>query len=378
METSPRSDPLSLLVSPVDQYLRYSRGLEKIEPDERETCDRIGDLMSQGADALRRKSGHPARISHAKAHGAVTGKFIVHANLPDHLRQGLFAGPGKTYDVLLRLAHTPSATVDERTVSPPRGIAIKVLGVDGDQLVDHACSTQDFLFSTGKTFMVPSAKTFLQAVRRDTELALERSDTLMEAAGVPPRAPAKSAMFFGMESSHFDFADHPFLHPLAECYYSQTPFRYGDHVAKFCVKPVTPGLKALAGKPFEPQDANGMRIDVVEFFKHHDAEFVFGVQLATNSEDFSIEDANAEWPEDESPFQEVARIVIPAQDAYEAAKVAYIESLSFSPAHSLAAHRPLGSLNRARMYAYAVVAQKRRNELGVTQIEPDSIATFTT
>ena len=261
-------------------------------------------------------------------------------------------------------------------MSTPRGIAIKVLGVSGDQLAGHAGTTQDFVFDTGKTFIVPGAKSFLQAFKPNAELAPHLSDTTKGAVSAVSRAANKALMFFGTESSQLDFFGHPFLHPLAECYYSQTPFRYGDYVAKFRVEPMTPGLKELAGKEFEPQDANGLRTDVVEFFKTHEAEYVFGVQLAANRDSFAIEDANAEWPEDQSPFQEAARIVIPAQDAYQAAKVNYIEGLSFSPAHTLAAHRPLGSLNRARMHAYTVLAQKRRSEFGVTQIEPDSIAQF--
>ena len=366
---------MSLLATPVDQYLRYSRGLEKAEPDEPAICEKIAELMSRGADAVRGKAGQPVRISHAKVHGAVTGKLIVNRDLPDHLRQGMFARPGKSYDVLIRLAHTPGEIDDDRKVSTPRGIAIKVLGVTGDQLSGHTGCTQDFVFSTGKTFVVPGAKSFLQAVKPNPELSSHFSD----GGNGPDRTPHhgnKTLTFFGTETSHIDHRGHPFLHPLAECYYSQTPFRYGEHVAKFRVEPVTPGLKALRDQTFEPHHANGIRIDVVEFFKNNDAEFVFGVQLATNTDDFSIEDAQAEWPESESPFQAAARIVIPAQDAYQAAKVAYIESLSFSPAHTLAAHRPLGSLNRARMHAYTVVARQRRNQLGVTQIEPDSIATF--
>ena len=77
-----------------------------------------------------------------------------------------------------------------------------------------------------------------------------------------------------------------------------------------------------------------------------------------------------------SPYQPVACITIPAQDAYEPARVKYIEALSFSPAHALASMRPLGSLNRARLYAYTALAAKRRNELGVDQQEPESLAGF--
>ena len=96
---------MSLPATITDHYLRYSDGLEEIEPDEKETFEKISTLMSQGADTVRRKEGRPLRISHAKAHGAVTGKLSVNGDLPEYLRQGLFAQPGKIYDVVIRLAH---------------------------------------------------------------------------------------------------------------------------------------------------------------------------------------------------------------------------------------------------------------------------------
>jgi hypothetical protein len=33
------------------------------------------------------------------------------------------------------------------------------------------------------------------------------------------------------------------VHPLGATYYSQTPYRYGDHIAKFSLVPVSPVLK---------------------------------------------------------------------------------------------------------------------------------------
>ena len=167
----------------------------------------------------------------------------------------------------------------------------------------------------------------------------------------------------GLDSGKLDLFGHPFLHPLSECYYSQSPFHFGEYVAKFNVVLTAPGLTALAGEKLEPKDENGLRTDVCEFFRSHDAEYEFGVQLATDLEKMPIEDASVEWPEDLSPYQAVARIVIPAQDAYSAEKAQHVEGLSFSPAHTLPEHRGLGSINRARVAAYNALASKRQMEL---------------
>jgi hypothetical protein len=56
-----------------------------------------------------------------------------------------------------------------------------------------------------------------------------------------------------------------------------------------------------------------MKTDVTAFLRSNDAEFIFGVQIATDSDKMPIEDASVEWPEDMVPFQPVARIVIRAR-----------------------------------------------------------------
>ena len=88
-----------------------------------------------------------------------------------------------------------------------------------------------------------------------------------------------------------------------------------------------------------------------------------------------VEDASAEWPEDRSSYRTVARLVLPAQDAYSPARQASVDDeLSLAPGHSLAAHRPLGSIMRARMKAYAVLGGARRRDNGDPVCEPRSIS----
>lgn len=59
------------------------------------------------------------------------------------------------------------------------------------------------------------------------------------------------------------------------------------------------------------------------------------------------------------------------QDAYSPARQAYCdESLSFQPAHGLAAHRPLGSIMRARLKAYQALSDFRHRQNGQAQHEP--------
>jgi hypothetical protein len=87
-----------------------------------------------------------------------------------------------------------------------------------------------------------------------------------------------------------------------------------------------------------------------------------------------VEDAAVVWPEDESPYVTVARITAPAQNTWSAEKqVAVDAGLSFSPWHALAAHRPLGSVMRARKTAYEQSAKFRAEHNHVAVKEPGNI-----
>ena len=177
----------------------------------------------------------------------------------------------------------------------------------------------------------------------------------------------------GMNSEKAEFYGHQKKHPMAEEYYSQTAIRYGDYVAKLGVVPVTPGMAEMEAVPFDPQTPDALREAMVEFFKTRPAEFEVVVQLNTDLEKMPVEDANAVWSEELSPYRAVARIVIPVQDAFDPARADVVDNdFSFSPAHTLAAHRPLGGINRARLVAYTALAPLRRQENGRTLAEPTS------
>lgn len=66
-----------------------------------------------------------------------------------------------------------------------------------------------------------------------------------------------------------------------------------------------------------------------------------------------VEDAGVEWPEELSPYRDVATLRLPPQDAYSPDRRVFADDrLAFRPWHGLAAHRPLGSINRLRQRAY--------------------------
>jgi hypothetical protein len=354
-------------------YLLYTPEVETPAHDEQETIGQIIGLMADGHAKTEQKYGRSIRISHAKAHAILRGKLIVQNNLPFELAQGLFAKPA-SYDVLVRMASAPGELLDDSKVNATRGMAVKVLGVEGPKLSDHTVATQDFVFAPGKVFIAPNAAVFHQAFKPNAEIAPKLSDTTKGIVSTVSRATNSILHMFGIDSAKLDFFGHPIVNPLGEAQYSQTPFRYGEYVCKMGIIPDTPGLRALLeDRNYQQKTRDAMRDACNAYMKEHGAEYSFQVQLNTGLDEMPVEDATVDWPEALSMYQEVARLVIPPQTAFDAARDSYIEPLSFSPEHALAAHQPLGSINRARRAAYTALSSIRRKESGTTApAEPSS------
>jgi len=355
-------------------FLPYSPEVETVPEDEGETIDAILQSMHRLSARTREQVGHTIRVSHAKSFGAAVGVLEVLDGLPEELRQGLF-GKRARFDVVARLANVPGEIMTD-AVSTQRGFSIKVIGVEGEMLPGHAGEvTQDFVLDTGNRFAAPTAAAFL-LTHRGLEHAPQMPEAVKQAVSRASRATNAVLHVVGADSANLDFFGHPRVHPLSEAYYTQAPIRYGDYVAKLAVVPVAAAQQALEGEALDTgDDPDALRTATVQFLQAQDAVFEVRVQLCTDLDSMPVEDASAEWPEEQSPYRTVARLTLPQQDAYTEARRRYVdEDLSFCVSHSLAAHRPLGGVMRARMRAYPEMARLRRGENGAPQAEPRAVS----
>ena len=83
-----------------------------------------------------------------------------------------------------------------------------------------------------------------------------------------------------------------------------------------------------------------------------EACFDFMVQFQIDSVRMPIEDATAEWDEQDAPYAPVAKIRIPQQRVDDPERADACERFAFNPWHCPTEHRPLGNLNRARREIY--------------------------
>lgn len=351
--------------------VRYDPSLEQVQPDEAETIASLTGSLRKISETTFEDYGHAVRSVHAKGHGLLKGTLRVLGHLPPTLAQGLFAHPAE-YPAVLRFSTNPGDVLDD-SITVPRGLAVKVIGVEGERLPgSEADATQDFVMANAPAFLAPDPKAFagslkLLARTTDTPQGLKKvvSTVLRGAEAVVETFGGESAMLKSM-------GGHPSTHILGETFWSQVPLRHGDYVAKYSVAPVSPALLALKDAKVETGGRpDALREEVKAFFREQGGEWELRVQLLTNRETMPVEDASVPWPEEESPYIAVARISVPPQPAWDAERVREIDDgMAFSPWHGLEAHRPLGGIMRARRPAYEDSARFRGTRNGCPVHEP--------
>jgi len=343
------------LVSPV----RYTPAVEEIQPDEGETIQGLNDTFDTILETTAKEDGHAVRSVHAKAHGILEGRMVIAENLPPELAQGLFAKLGE-HKVVMRIS-TNAGDILPDAISLPRGLALKVLDVEGERLPGAQGTTQDFIMVNGPVFQAKTADKFLGNLKMLASTT-NRLEGVKEAVSTVARGLNKALSAVGIESTKLQsLGGAPNVDPLGETYYSVTPFRYGDHIAKFSVAPVAPALLARKGQEIDATDRpDAIRETVQSEMLGIDGVWEFRVQLCRDLEKQPVEDPTVQWDEEEAPFRTVATITVPRQDSWDAARVQAVnEEMHFMIWTGLAAHQPLGNINRARREAYQHSARFR-------------------
>lgn len=364
MSTSPvRYDPI-----------RYDPALERAEPDEAATGAGIDEAMRTVRETTAADYGHAVRSVHAKSHALIEAEIEVLPDLPADLAQGLFAR-ARTYPVVMRFSTNPGDVLPD-SISVPQGLAIKIIGVEGDRLPgSEGDVTQDFVMANGPAFVAPDGAKFLGNLKMLSKTT-DRVESLKVALSATLRGAETALEAIGKPNPTFKaLGGHPQTHPLGETYYTQTAFRYGDAIAKISVAPVGPDLAALTGTIVDVAGRpDALRDTLIDHFRDGGGAWELRVQLCTDLATMPIEDASVVWPEDRSPYVAVARITAKPQPAWNEARAKAVDDgLLFSPWHGLAAHRPLGSVNRLRRDAYARSGAFRGRVNGCPMREPDAM-----
>ncbi len=321
---------------------------EIIPADETAAIATVTDAIKASVQAGFDKNGHAFRDAHRKAHGCVQARFTVLGQLPPKVAQGLFATP-RAYNAVVRFSNGSGSAADDHTADG-RGMAVKVMGVGGAKLLSDEASagTQDFIMINHPVFFVRNATDYV-GFQKATASALGLTGWLVSHAF--HEAPIIVAT-----------GTTKITNPLDQRYWSMTPYKLGTEQMKYSAKP-------CAGSTFisTSDTANRLGENLTATLAAGAACFDFMVQTRTVPAQMPIEDPTIEWKEAQSPFVPVARIEIPAQTP-ESAEACEVRS--YTPWHSIAEHRPLGGISRARKTIYLTISTLRHQLNGQPRIEP--------
>ncbi len=281
--------------------------------------------------------GHAIRSVHAKSHGILEGYLEVDGDLPFELAQGLFATPGR-YPVVMRFSTVPGDILDD-SVSTPRGLSVKIIGVKGERLSgSEGDVTQDFLLVNGPAFGAPNPKKFLPVITLVARTT-DRAQGLKKALSAVMRQVQRAivAVTGQPNVTVATLGGQPETHILGETFYNQAPVRFGDFIAKISVAPISRELVALEQAPLNVNGVpNGIRQAVIDFFRKNGGEWEVRAQLWTDPETMPIENAAVVWPEEKSPYRPIARIKVEPQTGWSDARSSAVDDgMQFSPWHGL-------------------------------------------
>jgi hypothetical protein len=326
---------------------------ETIDPREEEFIESLKRLTIERLRGQYPDGASVRRDAHPKTHGLVTAEFIVLDDFSYELRHGVFATPC-TFDALIRFSAGDTFPYPDTRVPRSGGMAIKLLGVEGEKLLErerHA-QTHDFIMINFPGFLAESFQSY-----EDLHVA----STPETRARFYQEHPAEEALYKRQ-------ALEPFNNPVQARYFSQVPYLLGTNAVKYSAKPIA----NTANRPVETEGPDFLREAMRRQVAESDVYFDFMVQVQTDPLRMPIENSLTIWDEAQSPFQRVAIVRIPRQDVTDKA-IEIAENLAFTPWHALPEHRPLGNMNRARRVIYETVSEFRRTANGVARDEPTKL-----
>lgn len=321
-------------------YVKWdAEGVEQPPPNEKEDVQAVADMFNDIQRSFFNKTRHCYSGTHARTQGIVKGRFVVSDDLPAHLKQTELFSKGGEYPAACRYSSEPSDPGLDDRMPQPRGFAIKLFNVQGDRFEEgKALTTHDFEFNSTPALDLADAKT----TRDIVDLRMKHGNNQPELYR-HLECRKDTELQKGRDRIHN-------THLESTRQYSQTPYRFGDYVIKFCLVPSTDTQRKLYEEVVKPEDGDDILHRWLQnFHKEHDAEYDFQVQLLENIEEQPVEYAGVAWNAQKYPWQTVAKLYIPKQDSFDYDRKTFWEDhMRVSPWLGLASLQPLGSSNRLR------------------------------
>jgi len=296
-----RDSVASLITWWINEH-RPNEGLKLAEerpmPNEEEHLQSIIDAFTQQMQNLW-KPGGMERGGNTKTHGICRGEFIIHDNLPENFRRGIYAKP-QTFRCWVRFSGPgPYITPDIDDVGF-MSISIKLLGVPGPKLMEEEKETLDMFGVSTPTFVTDDTK----------------SNAHLQSWSLRN---AQFFHFFNFTQPHVADALMQGLwvktqsSPFEAPYFSCVPYLLGEGQAmQYSVWPKSEKKTPIPNLPFRPPN-DYLRDAMRQSLAQGEVEFDFRIQLQTDPFLMPIEHNAVLWPEKLSPRVSVATLRLPKQ-----------------------------------------------------------------
>ena len=326
---------------------------------ERRFAEEITEIIRQFIGRRFREGRRPAlRDAHAQDTGCVRAIFRVDANIPPELHHGVFATLGREFDAWIRFSNGNSEVLSPR-LPDARGMAIKLMGVEGPKLLDDERETQDFVMANNPSFFIDDLLRY-----KNSLVKFHSGGYLQQFLAIPELKLREIVRAVRVNGTWI-------TNPLFCQYWSMTAYRLGanaERIAiKFSAKPRIekwPSVDARIATLLDPHLS--LKKNMQDVLSSREMCFDFFVQRYVDHRT-PVEDTLTEWEESVSPPIHMALIIIPVQDLSSASRGQLCENLSFNPWHCLPEHRPLGAVNRVRKTIYREMS-KYRHELNLAPL----------
>lgn len=315
-----------------------SLGEEKPAANEAAITGRMIEAI-KAVTEQRHPDGNRLRFNQAKGLGCFDATFTVSGNLPPEFSHGVFASE-RSYPARLRYANATKFDDSEKDF---RGLSIKLFNVPGEPLWG-APGQQDFLLNSHPALFAADPEDFLAFIEA------QRNGKLWRYFIRPDHFYSLKVALRGRKQIE---------NPFAIRYWSTTPYRLGPDRSQAVKYSVAPCTSSRFQSPAD-KHKNFLTDVMADQLKTAPVCLDFMVQVQKDPDTMPIENAAVTWDESESPFISVARIIIEDQPFNTAENQSACEEMTFNPWQSLAAHQPLGGINRVRRPVYSEIAVFRK------------------
>lgn len=330
---------------------------EKLQPNEDVLAQNIAQVIEKSIHE-QYTAGNALRDAHPKAHGCVRAEFHVSKNIPAQFAEGIFI-PDQSYQAWIRFSNASNDASSADIDKDARGIAIKLLGVSGEKILESEkqATTQDFIMINHPVFFANDAKRYLSFIND------VNSHNMIRKLHIPFALGFKGTMnALGARNSQI-------ANPLYARYWSMVPYQLGLGNDRQAVKYSVRACSVTANNLPKNPSHDFLRDALKNTLQNTDACMEFLIQPRTSSQ-MLVEDSMTEWDEKAAPFYQVATIHIPKQNFDTPEQNKFCENLSFTPWHALPAHKPLGAVNRMRKIIYENISRVRHDMNSAPRQEP--------